>query len=655
MGTGLHAQHTYGEHPLPAFGYAPFQELPLTAIFPQSWLKGFLVTQKNGLTGSIRAAGFPYNSIGWKGEVALPPGYPDFKLWWPYEQTAYWIDGALRCGYLLNDRALIDSARSQLMYVLNNPAKGGILGPAHLNKNRWPHAILFRAMMAEYYANGRMDVINALVKHFLASRDDYSEGRNVVNVETMCWLYGVTGRKDMLQLAIRSYETYNSGANSDETVNALLSDEIPSDHGVTFLEIVKIPAILYMYTGTQKYLSAALHGFDKLETYHMLADGVPSSSEHFNGKESDNVHETCDISDYIWSAGYMLMITGDAKWGDRIEKACYNAGMGAVTKDFRTHQYYSGPNQILADQNSSRWNCKEPWYDQSRPRMAYQPWHDTECCTGNVNRFLPGLIARMWLREKSGGVVAAMYAPSQVAVLVGKAQRKFVITEETSYPFDGNVRFVFQSDDSSGVVFPFFIRIPEWSSETAITVDGVILKEKITPGSFFRLTRKFRAGTTVTVNFGIAVRLQSFAGNGIALLRGPLLFSLPVPAQTTIVKGDSVLVPGFQRLAIEPVGKFNYALDSDDELRDAEVVKNAMSENPWQIQTTPVRIRVPASEISGWSLKGGYTPGLPTQYNKLKDTTLTLVPTGATTLRISIFPDLRKCSRLSSLQSIQSR
>ena len=47
----------------------------------------------------------------------------------------------------------------------------------------------------------------------------------------------------------------------------------------------------------------------------------------------------CDISDYTWTIGYYLMGTGDVQWADRIEKAIFNAGFGAVTKDFRTMQF----------------------------------------------------------------------------------------------------------------------------------------------------------------------------------------------------------------------------------------------------------------------------------------------------------------------------
>ena len=80
----------------------------------------------------------------------------------------------------------------------------------------------------------------------------------------------------------------------------------------------------------------------------MLIDGVNSSTEALAGNDPLASHETCDITDYTWTMGYYLMATGDGQWADRIEKAIFNAGFGAITKDFRTMQYFSCPNQFIA-------------------------------------------------------------------------------------------------------------------------------------------------------------------------------------------------------------------------------------------------------------------------------------------------------------------
>ena len=116
------------------------------------------------------------------------------------------------------------------------------------------------------------------------------------------------------------------------------------------------------------------------------------------------IHETCDITDHMWTFGYLLMATGDAVWGDRIERIFFNAAPGAVTEDFRAVQYFSSPNQAFASRRTGH-----PGFGEvGLIRQAYRPGCDTECCAGNVHRMAPAYIARMWMLDKSGRNPAAM-------------------------------------------------------------------------------------------------------------------------------------------------------------------------------------------------------------------------------------------------------
>jgi len=40
--------------------YSKYYELPITAIQPRGWLGAYLETQRDGLTGHLEAAGFPF-------------------------------------------------------------------------------------------------------------------------------------------------------------------------------------------------------------------------------------------------------------------------------------------------------------------------------------------------------------------------------------------------------------------------------------------------------------------------------------------------------------------------------------------------------------------------------------------------------------------
>ena len=118
------------------------------------------------------------------------------------------------------------------------------------------------------------------------------------------------------------------------------------------------------------------------------------------------------------------MATGEGQWADMIEKAVMNAGMGAITKDFRSLQYFSSVNQVIATgtSNNNHFKHGSTW-------MAYRPTHETECCSGNIHRLLPNYVSRMWLKSDDGEVVAALYGPSTFSGTSAEGH-SYTITEE---------------------------------------------------------------------------------------------------------------------------------------------------------------------------------------------------------------------------------
>lgn len=106
-------------------------------------------------------------------------------------------------------------------------------------------------------------------------------GRNrfVVNVEGMLWTYAITQNPDLLAMAEEAWA--QEGAELTQT-NCLDDSELHM-HGVTMNELMKIPMLLYAYTGKSEYLQAALKADEKMEQANMLADGVNSSSEALAG------------------------------------------------------------------------------------------------------------------------------------------------------------------------------------------------------------------------------------------------------------------------------------------------------------------------------------------------------------------------------------
>ena len=70
-------------------------------IQPNAWVKTFLETQLDGLTGHLEQAGFPFDRVRWGAKPDYQKDNGGNPGWWVYEETAYWVDGLIRCALLL--------------------------------------------------------------------------------------------------------------------------------------------------------------------------------------------------------------------------------------------------------------------------------------------------------------------------------------------------------------------------------------------------------------------------------------------------------------------------------------------------------------------------------------------------------------------------
>lgn len=647
--------------------YAKFEELPIISIKPGGWLRRYLERQRDGLTGHLEAAGAPFDRAGW----GLPKADLNYESsvsadWWPYEQTGYWIDGMIRCGYLLNDPFLINKARQSIDHVLNHPDSDGYLGPLFLKEpigwNHWAHAVFFRAITAYYSATGDPKVLSALTHHYLSGTSPHSEMREVCNVETILWTYGKTGAPRLLEHAAQAYDEFNRRfPQSDATLKNMLSGRKSTGHGVTFNEMAKLGAIFYLYTGRETFLQATVNAYRKLDRDQMLIDGVCSSSENLRGKDPLDSHETCDIADYSWSAGYLLMATGSAEYADKIEKACFNAAPGAVKSDFKALQYFSCPNQVVADRtsNHSRFHRGNKW-------MSYRPNPGTECCPGAVNRIIPNYVTRMWLSDGNGGLVASLYGPSTVTVPVGSERQEVTIIEETAYPFSEEIDFLVKTQQP--VEFSLTLRIPGWCTKAGLHLNGELMKTPLNPGTFVKINRTYTDNDRLTLTFPMDLQLSHWPRGGIGIERGPLVYALCIEEDWRIDEEDPRGTREFPAWNLYPASPWNYALALNEKNleKEVEIIKHPVSLEPWSIENAPVELRVPARRVKGWrmkrvkiidsyrdelkkmqavKLKGEFlfTPQLPNPKTIKKRLgkrveRVTLVPYGCTNLRVTIFP-----------------
>ena len=382
----------------------------------------------------------------------------------------------------------------------------------------------------------------------------------------------------------------------------------------------------------------------------MLPDGIHSSSEALCGKETWRTHESCDISDYTWSIGYLLEATGDGEYADKIERAVFNAFFGASAKNFKAIQYLSAVNQVICARNSTHIKA---WRDT--PRMAYAPHHYPECCVGNIGRVFPNYILRMYQKSENGTALS-LYGDSKYE------DEEIRIIQSGNYPCGMNVRLDVAVKNGEKTLLK--LRIPKWSAETEIFVDG----EKCSCDSLNGYAAIEVKTCTVEISFKPVFKSHMSVDGGVYYTYGPFLLALKIDENCSVDTKEKRQTADFPAYNIYPASPWNYAVSGWEA---PEIIMNESSENPmWSY--VPFEIKIKARVLENWELvrikraekefENGegidekqvecgasivdednlVTPKIPSadfvEDNLGEEREITLVPYGCTNIRLTVFP-----------------
>lgn len=226
--------------------------------------------------------------------------------------------------------------------------------------------------------------------------------------------------------------------------------------------------------------------------------------------------ETCAAIGLIFFSNKMLYLDRDGKYADVMERALYNCVLAGMQLD-GTKFFYVNPLEALPGISGEAQTHKHAL--PVRPK-----WFACACCPPNVARLLSSLAEYAW-HVIPGRLFSNLFIGGTLDVSETFGGK---ITLQTAYPYDNKIEYRFLPKGETMTV-PLAIRIPVWSRNTVICLNGKPIEYELKEGYVY-LHKDFRVEDVLTVEFDMSVR-KVYTSNKVsantgktAIERGPLIY-----------------------------------------------------------------------------------------------------------------------------------
>jgi DUF1680 family protein len=395
---------------------------------------------------------------------------------------------------------------------------------------------LLQAGIARYRADGDtrlLDVGRKMADSFVArfgpDKDPLFTGHPELEL-AMIELYRTTGERKYLEFA-----GYLLGGNEAARLKLRPRDVAYTFSGVPFTTRTHYEghavramyasvgaADYYMETGDAAYLATLQRLWDDLTGTKMYVTGGVGSraqgetfGDPYELPNTQAYGESCAAIGNMLLNWRLLLITGEARYADVMERALYNGVNSGMSLDGTLYCY------------------RNPL--ESRGEPIRNPWYDTTCCPPNLQRTLAALPGYLY-STAADGLYVHFFHPSTLRWRLEDGT-PIEVRQQTRYPWAGDVDVTVSP--ASRTRFALRIRIPGWSSSSAVTVNGSPVASRVDAGHYVAITRDWAPGDRVRVSLDMTVQevaahpqVRENTGR-VAVQRGPLVYAMEQQDQPT--------------------------------------------------------------------------------------------------------------------------
>jgi DUF1680 family protein len=406
---------------------------------------------------------------------------------------------------------------------------------------------LYEAATAHYQATGKRNLLDIALKNadlvdkeFGPGRRQEPPGHQVIEMG-LVKLYRVTGESKYLDLAKFFLDVRGKPLDGRELGGEYNQDHAPvTDQDEAVGHAVRAS---YMYSGMAD-IAALIGDDDYLKAIDRIWENVagkklyltggiganPSGEAFGNNYELPNMsayNETCAAIGNVYWNHRLFLLHGEAKYIDVLERTLYNGLLSGISLDGTTFFY---PNAL-----------------ESVGQHERSPWFGCACCPGNITRFIASVPGYIYA-HKDKNLYINLYVANEAVVKMGNGSVR--ITQETRYPWDGEVR-IRVTPLTNNRKFAVCLRIPGWSQneplpsdlykyrnpekqEITLDVNGDSIPLHVEKG-YVRVHRTWESGDIIKLALPMPIRRVEAHENveadrgKVALERGPIVFCAEWP------------------------------------------------------------------------------------------------------------------------------
>lgn len=397
----------------------------------------------------------------------------------------------------------------------------------------------------------------------------YWQGLNSSSVlEPIMILHNITGEKRYLDFA--SYIVNRGGGDSCNIFELAYEGKLyPYQYDVqkAYEMISCFEGLLEYYkaTGIEKWRTAVINFAHLLiESEVSIIGSMGCKSELFSNTKVNQTdakikegHETCVTATWMKFCHKLIMLTKDMAFADEFELSLYNALLGAVN-----HEKSS---------NLNAWNTTPCKNNSKMAFDSYSPLiNNTRCtciggykdidedmyygCCVSIGSVATGIIPEMSVMAEDNGTKFNLYLPGKVKT----SDAEFEI--KTSYPFDSEIDITVSTAEEK--VFTLYLRIPEWSKKTILTINGENIN--VSCGNYTEINRVWKNGDKVVLCLDLTTKLIRPVGifdneYYVALKRGPVILARDARLESDITQCADIKTDQEDIIDIIPSNKATFS------------------------------------------------------------------------------------------------